>query len=197
MADIYYWDACVFLSYLNGMAQRVPVIDDFFLRARKENCKIVTSTWSITEVAFEATENGSHVLDPQIERRIDAFWADRRAIKLVEVHELLQREARRLMRESIPRGWSLKPIDALHLATAISPNVNATEFHTYDKSLMKYQALIGIPICEPRLTQGLLFPSPSFPLLLDQSSVNSSQTDSDHLCLQTLLLHYVHQSEQG
>ena len=160
MADSYYWDACVFLSYINGMADRLPIIEDLLSKSRAGDCRIVTSTWSLTEVAYDVSEKGTRILDPTVEKKIDALWADRAAIKLVEVHELLQRNARRFMREGIPRGWNLKPVDALHLATAIS--VKASEFHTYDGDLKKWKVLIGFPVCEPNSPQGIL---PMTPLI--------------------------------
>lgn len=154
MPDRFYWDACVFLSYINGVSDRLPVLDDFLSRARKAEFEIVTSTWSITEVAFAETERDNSALDPAIEAQIDRLWADRRAIKLIEVHEIIQRKARGLMREAIARGWSLKPGDATHLASAI--NTGAKRFLTYDGDLKKFAELIDMPVEEPMLDQAVL-----------------------------------------
>ena len=63
------------------------------------------------------------------------------------------------MRDAIPHGWGLKPMDAIHLATAEWVNrrlFTVEEFHTYDK-LDKYGFMIGIRIKEPYILQ------PSFP----------------------------------
>ena len=154
MVDTYYWDACVFLSYINGVESRLPYLDALFAMSRKGDCRIVTSTFSITEVAYDASEISMDTLDPSVEAKIDALWNDRKSITLIEVHEQLQRDARRLMREGIPNGWRLKPADAIHLASAIY--AKATKFHTYDEGLFKYSDLIGIAVCEPNTPQMFL-----------------------------------------
>src|SRR5262245_53706823 len=156
MSNVYYWDANIFLSYLNGIPDRVSIIEDYLWQSRKKECRIFTSTWSITEVAFEASEKGKKLLDPAVERRIERFWADKSVITLVEVFPYLQREARRLMREGIPHGWSLKPVDAVHLATAVSDVVKASEFHTYDHDFKKYEAITSLKIGPPNPVQQIL-----------------------------------------
>ena len=47
----------------------------------------------------------------------------------------------------MPNEWSLKPMDAIHLATAQHLSVDA--FHTYDGKLEKYQPGLGLKIEEP------------------------------------------------
>ena len=69
MVDTYYWDACVFLSYINGVETRLPILDDLLSRSRAGDCRIVTSTWSITEVAYDATEGSTRNIDPSIEAK--------------------------------------------------------------------------------------------------------------------------------
>jgi len=49
--------------------------------------------------------------------------------------------ARQMLREALRRGWKLKPLDSVHLATAKWGG--AREFHTYDADLFKYEEVIG------------------------------------------------------
>ena len=94
-------------------------------------------------------------MSPDVEAKITALWEDNSAIELVEFYPRIAYRARQLMRDGIARGWSLKPADAIHLATA--DVIQAQEFHTYDSSLEKYGPLISIPIVEPHTKQGRLF----------------------------------------
>ena len=146
---IVYWDANVFLSYINGDADRLPDIDALLANSGAE-FQIVTSALSIVEVAFGKLEQDGRALDEETERKINALWEPPSPIRLAEFYPLLAHEARALIRQAIPRGWSLKPADAMHLATA--RRVAATAFHTYD-DLARYRDLIGIPIEVPRPAQ--------------------------------------------
>jgi len=144
-----YWDSANWLSYINGVAERLPVLDALLAESASEKGTIIiyTSVISEVEVAFGAAEQNRHVLDPSIESQIDALWADREAIKLIEYHELIGLESRNIMRLSITQDWHLKPMDAIHLATA--KGLNIAEFHTYDRALFKYSGYLGFVICEP------------------------------------------------
>ncbi len=113
---------------------------------------------SLTEVAFTAAERSDSALSEDDEAAIDALLSDRNAVLLVEYSESIARQARSLMREAVSRGWSLKPMDAIHLASARF--MEAQEFHTYD-DLSRFEALVNFSIgepsgAEPRL--GLDFP---------------------------------------
>lgn len=114
-----YWDSNVAISYVNGMADRVAVIEELLRKARAREIELITSSLSIVEVAFAKAEKQSGALDPDVEASIDALWAHGGPIKTVEFYDLIALEARGLMRRGIEQGWgSLKPIDAIHLATA-------------------------------------------------------------------------------
>jgi predicted nucleic acid-binding protein len=55
------------------------------------------------------------------------------------------------MREAMAKGWSLKPPDAIHLATALQHS--ADRFHTYDDRLSKHADISGLIIAEPHAVQ--------------------------------------------
>jgi hypothetical protein len=94
-------------------------------------------------------------LDPAVEAQIDDFWRPGSPIKLVEFYNLIADQARALMRQGVEQGWgSLKPADAIHLATAQLMGV--TEFHTYDQRLLKWNGNAGFPVMEPHTPQGVL-----------------------------------------
>ena len=159
---VIYWDACVFLSYINEVPNRIGVLDALLASSASDNgtVKIYTSAITRVEVSFAAPERAGQTLDPQTEQLIDNLWADPDAIVTVEYHDGIGIEARRLMREGLQHGWSLKPLDAIHLATAqwlSSVGIEVDEFHTYDSQLRRYAAIIGVKIIEPYTPQPNLF----------------------------------------
>ena len=149
-----YWDSNAFLSYINDVPARMPTLDALLdsSASGSDETKIYTSAISQVEVAFAASEQQQQALDPQVEQKISNLWSDPGAIVVVEYHDGIGQQARALMREAITRGWSLKPLDAIHLATAqwlVSVGFAVDEFHTYDRRLDKYGPIVGFRICEP------------------------------------------------
>lgn len=152
-----YWDACVPLSYINRVEDRLPDLDWYLERSGKD-FQLVTSAISVVEVAFALQEKETGVLDQAVEDAISGLWAADSPIKLVEYYPLIGEDARALIRAALPVGWRLKPNDAIHLATA--RRIGAVEFHTYDTGLSKYEATLGFPIRQPAATTPMLpFPS--------------------------------------
>ena len=126
-----YWDANVFLHYVDGMAECLPVLDALL---SSNEVTIYTSVMSIVEVSFGGVEQTGRLLGPAVEDLINGLWADPGVI-VVECQAEIGEGAKRLLRGTFPRGWRLKPADAIHLATAkglIDSGVQVAEFHTYD-----------------------------------------------------------------
>jgi predicted nucleic acid-binding protein len=142
-----YWDACVFLAWINDESGRATVVDSLLRSAWAGELQIVTSVISVTEVALAADEKQSGSLSSATLAKIEKLWEPPSPIKLVEVHRLIATAARDLMRQATPSGLQLKPPDAIHLSTA--PRVGCDEFLTYDPKLQKYAGQIGLPVREP------------------------------------------------
>ena len=147
-----YWNSCVWLSYINGYPDRRPTLDALLADSVSNvgDITLVTSTVSITEVAFALAEQQQAAPEQAIEAGIDAMWDDTRAITLIEFHPHIAREARGLIRRGLQHQWSLKPLDAIHLATAKWFEV--VEFHTYDKKLKRYESELEFPVLEPHVS---------------------------------------------
>ena len=150
-----YWDACVPLSYINGTQNRIPHIEGLLKQSGKD-LRIITSVFTVTEVAFAKAEQDAKVLDATVEAKISMLWQVGAPIQLVEFYEVIAAKARELMRAAIPHGWSLKPNDAIHLATA--DHLKVSEMHSYDEKLYKYKELTDthFPICRPVATQPII-----------------------------------------
>ncbi len=143
----FYWDSCVFLSLINGNDDRVPIIEAILEDCELGNVGIYTSMLSITEVAFAETEKTSNILNNEVEENIETLWLPPSPIMLVEIHEFVLRDAKKLMRQAIEKGFSLKPADAIHLSTA--QRLEIKEIHTYDPKWFKYKDIINRKIAYP------------------------------------------------
>jgi predicted nucleic acid-binding protein len=140
-----YWDADCCLNYINGVADRLPDLDACLEAARKGDVLLMTSTLTIAEVAFAETEKARRALDMNIEQKIAGLWQP--PVTLVEFHQLIAVRAVALMRAAMTRSESLKPNDAIHLATA--QHMGVGEFNTYDRKLLKYAPEVSFTIGPP------------------------------------------------
>ncbi len=155
-----YWDANVPLSYLNGISERVPIIDELLRQARAGEIELLTSAISRVEIAFIQTEERTGALDEQAEAMIDAFWYPGGPIKTVELYDLIEHKARALIRQGVSQEVNkLKPMDAIHFATA--QQMTVAEFHTYCKKLHKWDGALGFSVTEPQTPQTVLGVEPA------------------------------------
>lgn len=149
----YYWDSCVFLSYIEGHKDRSPVIEENLTSCEAKQIEIWTSHFSIAEVAFAKAEKDGRALDEDVESAIDQLWHPDSVIRLVEVSQLICVGARKLLREMMAKNSRLQAADAIHLATA--KTIGADSFHTYDEALCKCGKLLGMNMGEPPITASL------------------------------------------
>lgn len=147
----FYWDSCVFLSYIEGHRDRVGDIEVLLERADQGKLEILTSTATIAEVAYAKQEKDGRILRPDMEERISRLWSPPSPVLLVEFHQGIAHGARRLMREAMTRGMSLKPFDAIHLSSAQALAVTALQ--SYDEGLAGYAELAGLKIGRPFVEQ--------------------------------------------
>ena len=148
--DRLYWDTCVFLAYINGEVDRLPIIDGLLAEAQVAKVHIVTSVLTIAEVTFAAQELENHELAPEVVDQIESILNDRSVVTLVDVTPAVARRARELQRNGKFSGRSIRPMDALHLATAVTLSPAPVEIHTYDTGWPRWADVLGLPIVEPR-----------------------------------------------
>lgn len=151
---VIYWDTSVFLTYLSADSTYMPTLDALLEEVSKSDGKkiIVTSVVSKVEVAYTQEEALRRVMRPDMEAAIDALWTDNSVFQLVELHDEIALSARTFMRNAKSLDYKLKPMDAIHLATA--KWIAASTLHTYDLAdSKKFEPLIGIPIGEPFVAQ--------------------------------------------
>ena len=143
-----YWDTDVTQSWIDKIPERVALLRDMLAASANPNVgfEIVTSQLTIAEVAYSEAEKVQLATAADANEHITAFW-ESSVVKLIEVHMDIAMEARLLLRHARGKGWSLRSVDALHLASAKWKKVDAV--HSYDKRLYKYHEILGIPIYEP------------------------------------------------
>lgn len=144
-----YWDACLFLDYFDASPRGIAVVKPFVDEARRRGERILTSSLSLTEVAFTKLEAEAQQLDPVVEPALDALFFDSDLVQLIPFDEDIALLARRLVRQTVPQPSRLKPIDAIHLASARF--AGAEMIWTFDQKLINRAAeLVDIPAMIPQ-----------------------------------------------
>ena len=127
-----YWDSVVFIHRLSRHPEYIPVLEHITTKAEKSEVLIVTSAFTMAEVAM--LSNGS--TDEAQEKAIEDFF-ENDFIRIIPVDRRIAKKAREILR-AYP---GVKGKDAIHLATAcVTPGIAI--MHTYDRALLNKNGLL-------------------------------------------------------
>lgn len=155
-----YWDACAWLGLINEEPSKRRELEMIYDAARRGNCELWTSTWSVVECFREDAETHAEKPLPEARHaRIRAFF-NQPFIKKIPVDAKIADRAAELLRAT--KGLRKKG-DAVHLASALWWSADA--LHTYDHADLLHlsHTLLDrsgrpLPICTPNeATDGPLF----------------------------------------
>ena len=153
-----YWDADVFVAYINEETERLPTIESLLQQVIEDpKIMIVTSVLTKVEVSWTGIEKEDRLLLPEELKRVDSLLDNYNIIELIEFDDFIASKARELMRFGMESGGKkLRSNDAIHLASAI--RVNANEVNTYNIAHYQFfEQFANIPIKEPAIDQPRLF----------------------------------------
>lgn len=120
-----------------------------FEAAENGECELVSSVLVMTEVLFAKAEADRKAVSPAVQAIMEKLWhPDSSPIRLIEVHELIARDALALVRAHLAKGWQkTKGNDAIHLITAKREKV--TELWTTEHAMTKWGDVLGFKVCHP------------------------------------------------
>jgi predicted nucleic acid-binding protein len=139
-----YWDACVFHALFGKEAGRYEICMEIEKMARENKVLIYTSTATFVECIWL---KGVDKIAKAHEEVITKYF-QHKFIQIINLDRPKAEAARNLV-------WqfnALRPKDAIHVASAISQQVE--EMHTFDDYLLKLDGQIGVPllkICKPQI----------------------------------------------
>lgn len=166
--EIIYWDSCVYISWItNDRTKNQNEMAAVYESAKKiERGQIILLGSSVIEQEVRLrTKDGIEKFKQLLKRRnVDIKDADRRVTSLAgyisDYHIDLNRKG---------KGPRLRPLDAIHLATAI--HYKADAFYTYDDHLFPLSGNVAghnLIICKPPESPQLTLP-PVPPIKRDTS----------------------------
>lgn len=121
-----YWDSCVWIGLINDEADKAPVCRYLIEEAKRGEVEIWTSSLTLAEV-FKRKCGASNVsIASHNDADFEAYIQQDFLVEVMVDHDIGV-TARRLLRT---HPVLKKPMDAIHLATALFNNVD--ELHTFD-----------------------------------------------------------------
>ena len=143
----FYWDANAFLSFFQEVPGQVVSCRQVLEAVERGEATIVTSALTLTEVVYI---KGRVKMTSKDEDLIEGMF-EKPYIVLIDVDRRTAENARHLLW----RFASLKPKDAIHVASALITKANA--LHTFDEGLLKLNGKIeSLKISRPALRQAEL-----------------------------------------
>lgn len=79
-------------------------------------------------------------LDWTVDEKIDKLWVPPSPVQVVDFYRSIAYRAKGLVRRGMLEKRKLKPMDAIHLSTALQ--LGAAELNTYDRDLLKWDPYI-------------------------------------------------------
>lgn len=130
-----YWDSDCFLAIFQNEAGKVDQCDGVIERAERGDVLIVTSALTIAEVLW--MKNAPKL--PEEKSELVRKFFRRSHIRIYNVTRHIAEASQQLVWEN-----SIKPKDAIHVATAIDLMADALE--TFDKGLISKSGKVGRPL---------------------------------------------------
>lgn len=132
-----YLETSVFVAHIKGEQGRAEDCTAVMMQAEAGEFRAITSTVTLAEVIKVPGGYLPESVDTIIESLFKREW-----LYLVQLDRLVASRARQLS-----RTHHLKPLDAIHVASALSRG--AEKLLTYDGDILKIGSLEGMTICQP------------------------------------------------
>lgn len=150
--DTYYWDTCLFVSWLADEQRPSGDMDgvrEIVSRFKRRDAAIVTSALTLAEVLPSKFPAGVFNLFDDLLKRA--------AFRVISVDRKIAKLAGDLRVHYEKDGKKLRTPDSIHLATAIINGV--AELHTFDKDMLPLNGNVAghkLVICKPSFKQASL-----------------------------------------
>ena len=132
--NVVYWDSCTFIHRIQQTPEHIDVLRQITDAAEKDKLSIVTSAFTLCEVA-KVNKDVPDIL-PEEQERLIVDYFENPYIVLRSVDRAVAKKAREILRFK----ESIKGKDAVHVATAVLHGIPI--MHTFDRKL---QTLTGAP----------------------------------------------------